>query len=138
MTDEVLCPNCGKQIKTKRYFKSFWHWEDEREYYYPTSKGECKTCHIKYDGGEFTIPNELKPTEKQKKTVMFIRNSLNIPYGEEGITKHTYWEFINRYFDKAKTLHNEQGYFDDGICDPTYINDIIDCSDLGIFPWGNS
>lgn len=28
--------------------------------------------------------------------------------------------------------------FNDGIFDPTYINDIIDCSDLGIFPWGNS
>ena len=26
----------------------------------------------------------------------------------------------------------------DGIADPTYINGIIDCSDLGIYPWGNS
>ena len=28
--------------------------------------------------------------------------------------------------------------FNDGIADPTYINDIIDCSDLGIYPWGDS
>ena len=26
----------------------------------------------------------------------------------------------------------------DGIFDPTYINDEVDCSDLGIYPWGNS
>lgn len=28
--------------------------------------------------------------------------------------------------------------FHGGIVDPTYINGIIDCSDLGISPWGNS
>ena len=28
--------------------------------------------------------------------------------------------------------------FNDGISDPTYINGIVDCSDLGIYPWGNS
>ena len=135
---DVICPNCGNPITMTEYYKRFYHWEDERHYYYLATKGECTKCHIQRDDGEWIIPEDLLPTEKQKKTVMFIRNRLNIPYGEEGITKHTYWEFINRYFDKAKTLHNEQGYFDDGICDPTYINDIIDCSDLGIFPWGNS
>lgn len=35
------------------------------------------------------------------------------------------------------TLYNVND-FNDGIVDPTYINGIIDCSDLGIFPWGNS
>ena len=28
--------------------------------------------------------------------------------------------------------------FNDGIFDPAYINDIVDCSDMGIYPWGNS
>lgn len=28
--------------------------------------------------------------------------------------------------------------FNDGIADPTYINGIVDCSDFGIYPWGNS
>ena len=28
--------------------------------------------------------------------------------------------------------------FNDGIFDPTYINDEVDCSDLGIYPWGDS
>ena len=136
---EVLCPNCGKPIKTTQYFKSFWHWEDECKYYYPTSKGECNDCHIKYDDGGFTIPEELEPTEKQKKTVMFIRNRLNPPHGEEGMTKHTYWEFINKYFDEAKQT-NLDGYYEaiDGIYDPSYINEFVDCSDLGIFPWGDS
>ena len=35
------------------------------------------------------------------------------------------------------TLYNVND-FNEGIVDPTYINGIIDCSDLGIFPWGNS
>ena len=28
--------------------------------------------------------------------------------------------------------------FNNGIVDPSYVNEFIDCSDLGIFPWGNS
>lgn len=35
------------------------------------------------------------------------------------------------------TLYNVND-FNDGIVDPTYINDIIDCYDLGIYPWGLS
>lgn len=35
------------------------------------------------------------------------------------------------------TLYNVND-FNDGIVDPTYINGIIDCSDLGIYSWGNS
>lgn len=35
------------------------------------------------------------------------------------------------------TLYNVND-FNGGIADPTYINGIIDCSDLGIYPWGNS
>lgn len=38
---------------------------------------------------------------------------------------------------KGETFNNVQD-FNDGIFDPTYINDIVDCSDLGIYPWGNS
>lgn len=28
--------------------------------------------------------------------------------------------------------------FNGGIFDPTYIDGIVDCSDLGIYPWGDS
>ena len=38
---------------------------------------------------------------------------------------------------KGETFNNVQD-FNDGIFDPTYINDIVDCSDLGIYPWGDS
>ena len=37
----------------------------------------------------------------------------------------------------ANTLYDVDDY-NDGIVDPTYVNDIIDCSDLDIYPWGNS
>ena len=35
------------------------------------------------------------------------------------------------------TLYNVND-FNDGIADPTYINGIVDSSDFGIYPWGNS
>ena len=38
---------------------------------------------------------------------------------------------------KSETFNNVHD-FNDGIFDPAYINDIVDCSDLGIYPWGNS
>ena len=96
------CPNCGKEVILTEYFKSFYHWEDECEYYYKTSKGSCDACKISYDDGNWIIPEELQPTEKQKRTVMFIRNRLNPPLDDLGITKQSYIKFIGKYFEQAK------------------------------------
>ena len=141
--DTLKCPNCGRPIQLESYFKEFYHWEDERNYYYKTSKGTCSACNITYDDGKWNIPEELLPTEKQISTVKFIRNRLDLPNDkEEGVTKHTYWAFINKYFNKAKEVKStgvELAYEGDGYYyDPSYINDYIDCSDLGISPWGDS
>lgn len=113
MCDELICPNCGKPIKLENYFKPFYHWEDERTYYYPTNKGMCNDCHIKYDDGEWDIPEELLPTEKQKRTVAFIRNRLDIPNEDAGLTKQSYWEFINKYFEQAKKTEPPHYYDED-------------------------
>ena len=58
-------------------------------------------------------------------------------------------EYNDMHWDETPFEHeeNEQANdatfnnvndFNDGIVDPTYVNDIIDCSDLDIYPWGNS
>ena len=112
---ECKCPNCGKSIQLEDYFKPFYHWEDEREYYYPTNKGSCKDCHIKYDDGNWDIPEKLLPTDKQINTVKFIRSRLSLPRDDEGMTKHTYWLFINKYFEQAKKTPRPTPIFSDEI-----------------------
>jgi len=132
---QVTCPNCGCFIATEEYYKSFWHWEDECRYYYITSKGRCDRCDIAYDDGEFEIPDYLKPTQKQINAVTFIKSRLDVP-DEEGITKESYRKFISKYFDKAK--HTEPPMDGEALDDPTYVDGIVDCYDLGISPWGHS
>ena len=105
---ECKCPNCGKDIVLTGYFKPFYHWEDEQEYYYKTSKGECTACKIKFDDGTWMIPEELKPTEKQERTVMFIRSRLHPPMDDLGITKQSYSKFIGKYFEQAKKANIQE------------------------------
>lgn len=52
------------------------------------------------------------------------------------------WDIDDEIDDTDETI-NTSGTpiiydHNNGIADPTYINGIIDCSDLGIYPWGNS
>ena len=110
---DCKCPNCGKEVILTEYFKSFYHWEDECEYYYKTSKGSCDACKISYDDGNWIIPEELQPTEKQKCTVMFIRNRLNPPLDDLGITKQSYIKFIGKYFEQAKKTPLSSPIFSD-------------------------
>ena len=61
---------------------------------------------------------------------------------EPGHTPCTSWDETSSEQEesdqpKGETFNNVQD-FNDGIFDPTYINDIVDCSDLGIYPWGDS
>lgn len=61
---------------------------------------------------------------------------------EPGHTPGTSWDETSSEQEesdqpKGETFNNVQD-FNDGIFDPTYINDIVDCSDLGIYPWGDS
>ena len=61
-------------------------------------------CHVNpKDIITWEIPEEFKPTEKQKRTVMFIINRIftdDIPL----LTKKQYSEFIDKYFDEAKKV----------------------------------
>ena len=86
--------------------------EDEIEYY--LSDYECQNCGISYDcvTCEYTLPNYLNPTDKQIKTVSFIRSQL-IVNEKLPITKSQHCEFISRYFEKAKQAKDRQSDYDD-------------------------
>ena len=101
----MKCPNCGKEMKD--IYHNVVSLGDEPDYdsvYHYCS--ECKKCKIKYYPykKEWEIPEEFKPTEKQKRTVMFIINRI---FTDDNplLTKKQYSEFINRYFEDAKKLN---------------------------------
>ena len=72
----------------------------------------CRSCKITYDGDKWTIPKDKLPTEKQKKTILFINNHLNMDL--EALTKHQCWLDIGKYFEEAKKtpLHTDEYYED--------------------------
>jgi len=100
----MKCPNCGKEMIDKSYSKRerFYHWEDEEFYYRDNyyEKFVCNDCKISFENDTWNIPNKLLPTEKQKKTILFINNHLSMDL--KALTKHQCWLDIGKYFDKAK------------------------------------
>ena len=111
----MICPNCGKEMKSiDRRYDGFG---DEPDYdLYEHTGDECRKCRIKYDAHycSWVLPDSLKPTEKQIKTVLFIQNRLNIR-ADNLVTKKQYCEFIGKYFDKAK--NTEKFKYDIDECD---------------------
>lgn len=112
----MKCPNCGKEMVDKSYSKleEFYHWEDE-EYYYKNNYYEkfvCNDCNISFEDDKWHIPNNLMPTEKQKKTILFINNHLRMDL--EALTKHQCWLDIGKYFDEAKNtpLYSDEDWID--------------------------
>ena len=109
-------PNCGKEMIDKSYskFEEFYHFEDE-QYYYRNNYYEkfvCKDCKISFENDKWTIPSGLMPTEKQKRTVLFINNHLGMDI--KALTKHQCWLDIGKYFDKAKStpLYSDEEFIE--------------------------
>lgn len=101
----MKCPNCRREMTSALEFKSFYHWEDEETYWYKDTVYKCPSCNIEYEykKGKWTIPTELKPTEKQINTVMFITTKL--PHLScECLTKSQCWDFIHQNFALAKKI----------------------------------
>ena len=112
----MICPNCGKEMKSidSRYVG----FGDEPDYdLYEHTGDECRKCRIKYDNhyNSWILPDLLKPTEKQIRTVLFIQNRLNI-HVNNLVTKKQYCEFIGKHFDEAKNTKE----FKDDICESDY------------------
>ena len=98
----MICPNCGKEMKPIR--RRYVGFGDEPDYdLYEHTGDECRKCRIKYDNhyNSWILPDSLKPTEKQIKTVLFIQNRLDIR-ADNLVTKKQYCEFIGKHFDEAK------------------------------------
>jgi len=111
----MKCPNCDKEMKHSFKEWEVWgfaHWDCEHGDYCCEDKYYCSACRIKNINGKWTIPNKFLPTEKQKKTILFINNHLRMDL--EALTKRQCWLDIGKYFDEAKKipLHSSEYYED--------------------------
>ena len=121
----MKCPNCDKTMmkRTRTTKERFYHWEDEEFYYRDISceKYTCKACGIVFENDKWCIPDNLLPTERQKNTILYINNHLDMNL--EALTKHQCWLAIGKYFDEAKNtpLRSSEDYEElqewGGICE---------------------
>lgn len=124
----MKCPNCGKEMKkTTKYVDrtrvddGFW----TETYIAKLTRYSCIECRIKciiesescqdfdesdYDKDdiEWKLPKELKPIEKQINYAEAIGNRLGLDTNKL-VTKHQYWEFINKNQSEFK---NKTGQFE--------------------------
>ena len=109
----MKCPNCNKDMET--IVEQEWSQLDYDEAGYYISEYRCKNCNIQYDAlrREYTLPGNLEPTEKQKRTLYFILNRLPRITDELPITRPQYFKFIGKYFDEAKLVKYHNDDFDD-------------------------
>ena len=125
----MKCCNCGNEMKSKNKYEGFWDYESDEMLYRKITIHNCPTCKIQYNEYHcnWIIPEKLLPSEKQSRTVMFIYNRLDLDPNkkEEGYTSHTYWEFINKYFEKAKKKKPKHDSWNDW--DDDYISDCFGC-----------
>ena len=98
----MICPNCGSPMVEAKDFRSFYHWEDECTYYKLIDISKCNRCGITNEDGKWVIPESLKPTQKQERTVVFIESRLDVYYDPEVKLRRNCSEFIAKYFEKAK------------------------------------
>lgn len=112
----MKCPNCNREMVNKSYsqLEEFYHWEDEEFYYRNVfyEKLLCYNCKIRFKDDNWDIPEYLLPTEKQKKTILFINNHLKMNL--KALTKFQCWKDINQYFEKAKKvpLHSDEEWIE--------------------------
>ena len=111
----MKCPNCDKKMKHSFKEWEVWgiaHWDCDYGDYCYEDKYFCSPCKIKNINGKWIIPNKFLPTEKQKKTILFINNHLGMDL--EALTKHQCWLDIGKYFHEAKKtpLHDDEYYLD--------------------------
>lgn len=101
----MICPNCGNFMITTQEYRPFYHYEDECYYFTLDEISKCNKCkiiNINGEWGEWKIPEQLKPTNKQMKTIAFIESRLDILFRPEVCLKSNCSRFISKYFEKAK------------------------------------
>lgn len=119
--NKMKCPNCFKEMSYKRetrYVPDLSGTADY-DYEYLWEQHKCKQCEITCEkdiysdiDGEWHIPDEYKPTEKQVKTILFINGRLQLNL--QALTKKQCWQDINKYFAEAKStqLYNDENWYE--------------------------
>lgn len=101
----MKCPICGNEMKKKtQYICVMWDQIDGDSEYRLDVTYSCKNHHleIKYNeyDDEWEIPDEIKVTNKQLDTALFIECYTNKRKPEVPL-KYEYWKFIKRYLPMA-------------------------------------
>ena len=134
----MKCCNCGNEMEVKLRPKVSWDDEYEEWDLYHGEYYDCPKCKITFDDAwgddpekvkQWYIPDEYLPSEKQKRTVIFIYNRLKLNRNEkeEGYTRYTYWKFINKYFEEAKKIKIERKPDTWGVWDNDWTTDCFGC-----------
>ena len=110
---KLNCPQCNKEMiyKTNTKYESFYHTEDEEEYYQLImhERYSCKECKINLIDNEWKIPKQLLPTEKQINVVKIICDNLDMEYIIS--TKKDAIKFIGEYLNTSITVSRERSNY---------------------------
>ncbi len=102
------CPNCDKEMKDKSYEANvFFGFGDEPDYY-PTRLIEeyhCKYCKIRYQDGDWFIPENFRATEKQLNAGKIIEYNTGIDMPPP--TKRLMWKYIQDNIELSKQRYEE-------------------------------
>jgi hypothetical protein len=115
---KIYCPDCEQEMTKITYFipkRNVEKVKDKEIFNKPRTKYICGYCeilcsnHKNYNDRHYTIPDILKPTEKQTNTIYFINSRLH--GGLRPLTKRQCSRDIDKYLkiatDETKTSLTE-------------------------------
>ena len=85
---------------------------------------------------------EQEPTHKQIEYAKIIEQRSGCSLEKVPFNKCAYFKYIADHKDNVSNMpYKSDSIYEGDIAGnayPTYINDIVDCYDFGIYPWGDS
>lgn len=111
----MKCPNCGKQMKKSESFAKRTYFDYDCDYFEAYAKllhYKCLSCKIEYTeedpGGskEWSLPENLKPTQKQIDYAKSIASRLNKDI-RTLVTRKDYSKFIGENVEEFKRKKRE-------------------------------
>lgn len=105
------CPNCGQPMRTRSgeyTVPDFSGTAEDWEMATPYEICTCTPCGIERVNGAWHVPEDLQPSDKQKKMILFINGRLNL--GLEPVTKRQCWLDTQKYYESARSAYNYHMY----------------------------